>query len=165
MDQRRPESSLHEGTHYPSPFTKVLALGYYDGPTEGLVQGGEGGPVYRFHMLAWDGETQDLRVFGLAPCPPDSLSRLAAVCERYEPARWPVWVPSWHEGMEAETKQLLSEAGLVGWVVAAHDLLGQVLAARTVTPEEVAQTTDWSTFLGLGTQCQRVATDQFSAGE
>ncbi|SRR6266508_2754982 len=166
MDQqRRPESALHEGTDYPSPFTKVLALGYYDGPTEGFVQGGEGGPVYRFHMLAWDSETQDLRVFGLAPCPSDSLARLVALCERYEPARWPVWVPSWHEGLEGETEQLLSEAGTFGWVVAAHDLLGQILVAKEVTSEEVTRTTDWSASLGLGTQCQRIAADQFPAGE
>src|SRR5439155_11243997 len=159
MDQQGPESTLHEGTNYPSPFTKALALGYYDGPTDGLVQGGEGGPVYRFHLLAWDGETQDLRVFGLAPLPRDSLARLAGVCERYESPRWPVWVPGWQQGMEAEAEQILSQAGPVEWAVAAHDLLGQILVAKGVTPQEVARTVDWCVSLGLEVPCQQIPAD------
>src|SRR6266536_3812317 len=148
MNQQQPASTLHEGQNYPSPFTKLLVLGYYDGPTDGVVQGGEDGSIYRYEMLAWDGETQNLRIFGLAPLPPDVLGRLVAVYERYEPVRWPVWLPSWHEGLEEEDEPLLSQAGPVEWVVATHDLLGQILAAKAVTPEEVARTADWSVLLG-----------------
>ena len=161
MDQQQVESVLHEGKNYPSPFTKLLVLGYYDGPTDGVGQGGEGGPLYRFDMLAWDGETQDLRIFGLALLPSDVLGRLVAMYERYEPARWPVWLPSWHEDLEGEDEPLLSQAGPVAWVVATHDLLGRILAAKSVTAEEVARTTDWSAFLELGTPTQRVPGDYF----
>src|SRR5205814_1229173 len=134
------------------PFTKVIALGYYDGPTEGVVQEGEGGPVYRFQMLAWDGDTQDLRIFSLAPLPVDALERLAAAFQRHEPAHWPLWCPSWHVEMEVEVDQILAQTGPVEWVVAAHDLLGEILAAKGVTAEEVARTAGWSSFLKLGEQ-------------
>lgn len=143
---------LHEGLHYPSPFTKVLALGYYDGPTEGLVQEGSSDRVYQFHMLAWDDESQDLRIFALAPLPSSTLAQLTEAYAPYEEPRWPVWVPSWHAEMEPVTQQLLAQAGPPEWVLASQDLLAEILAAKAVTPELVARVTDWASFLGLGRQ-------------
>ncbi len=141
---------LHEGANFPSPFTRVLALGYYDGPTEGLIQDGQDGSVYQFRMLAWDDETQDLRIFGLVRLPATALEDSVQAYARHQVPRWPVWVPSWQEGVETLQQQVLRQAGPIEWVIATYDLLGEILAAKALAPEEADQTTDWPSFLGLG---------------
>jgi hypothetical protein len=158
MDQQRSESVLHEGTNYRSPFTKVLALGYYDGPTNGLLQAGDEGPVYKFDVLdeLWNPEDQDLRVFSLAPVPSNSLTELTSLYSQFLVPHWPLWVPLWdfptkeiQQEMERVTEEALGRAGLIGWVIASTDLLGTVHAARAVSPEEFARITDWFSFLGI----------------
>ena len=57
MNTPLPGPHLHEGRHFPSPVERILALGYYDGPTEGVLRCGTG-EVYRFGLLAWEAETQ-----------------------------------------------------------------------------------------------------------
>lgn len=50
----------------PSPFVRLLATGYYDGPTEGLIECGTCKTTYSFNKLDWD-DQQDVRVFALSP--------------------------------------------------------------------------------------------------
>src|SRR5262249_43115712 len=146
MDQQRlSESALHEGTNYPSPFTKVLALGYYDGPTNGLLQSGEDGSVYKFDvvddLLISNGE--DCGVFTLAPVPSTSLSELTNVYSQFLVPHWPLWTPLWsfptkeiQQSMDRVTDEVLDRAGPVAWVLATTaDLLGEILAARRVGPD------------------------------
>ncbi len=66
------DRSFSEGAPFLSPVRRVLALGYYDGPTEGLLQC-EAGGVHRFEMLAWDSETQDVRSLQPRPDPAHGL--------------------------------------------------------------------------------------------
>ncbi len=151
MSEHQPRGQpLHEGANYPSPFTKVLALGYYDGPTEGLLQDGQGSSVYQFRMLAWEDETQDLRIFGLAPLPATAFAELAEAYARHQSPRWPVWVPFRQAGIEGLEQHVLGLAGPVEWVIATYDLLGEILAAKPAAPAEVGRITDWPSFLGLG---------------
>jgi hypothetical protein len=49
----------------PSPFKKVIALGYYDGATSGLAQCGNCAMAYRFELIAWD-LSQENRAYSLA---------------------------------------------------------------------------------------------------
>ena len=154
--------TLHEGTHFPSPFSRVVALGYYDGPTNGLLECGAGGQVFKFDLLDEQANPEGLevRVFGLALLSPSALTQLAQAYARFFTPRWPVWVPVWQfprredqEAMERLTDQVLQQAGPVQWVVAtAGDLLGEVIAARRVTPEEASRVSDWFSFLGLARQ-------------
>lgn len=158
MDQQRPESGLHEGTNYRSPFTKVLALGYYDGPTNGLLQSGEEGPVYKFDLMdeRWIPQEEDCRVFVLAPVPSNSLTELTNLYSPFLVPHWPLWVPLWQfptkeiqQSMDRATDEVLGRASPVEWVLAATDLLGTIHAARAVGPEEFSQITDWFFFLGI----------------
>src|SRR6266568_2897931 len=118
---------LSEGLNDPSPFTKVLALDWYDGPTGGVVQLGEGGEVFRFELLDKQqlAETDiDLRVFGLYPLLPNALARLtAALTPTHEP-NWPVWFPIWEfptdearSKVDQEADDILAQAGPLTWVV------------------------------------------------
>jgi hypothetical protein len=149
---------LHEGLNYPSPFTRVLGLGFYDGPTNGVLDVGEDGAVFKFDMVneLMNPEGVDLRVFGLAPLPGTALVELADAYGRYQNPRWPLWVPIWRfptladqQEMEQVTDQVLQQAGPLQWVVAAYDLLQDIVAARPVTPDEVGRVDDWASFLGL----------------
>lgn len=142
------DESFREGAPFPSPVLKILALGYYDGPTNGLLQC-EAGRAYCFEMLAWDRESQNLRVFGFAPIPADAFDRLAELCARCEKPRWPVWLPSWYEEWDEEADAILGQAGPVEWVAAAEDLMGTILAAKRVGPGDVRVVNDWGPFLGL----------------
>jgi hypothetical protein len=65
-----------------SPITQILALGYYDGPTNGLLRCGEDGRVYRFNLLDDDFE-QDIRIFSLAPIDSNAMARLVKALSPY----------------------------------------------------------------------------------
>jgi hypothetical protein len=121
-------ADFHEGVNDPSPITRVIALNYYDGPTLGVLQVGDGGSVYRFVLLDQrQVETDDeaeLRVFGLYPLPADSLDRLASAVSPHVPPRWPVWCPHWQfptdeirQAVEAKTDDIVHRAGPLTWVV------------------------------------------------
>lgn len=146
--QLSPNLSWHEGANYLSPVQQVLAFGYYDGPTEGVLQCGNG-QSYRFDLLAWEPETQDLRIFCLSSLPSSGWEQLTALCAAHESPRWPVWVVGWHEGLHQPIQDILRQAGPVQWVVATEDLQGEILRAKAIRPEELAQVTDWGAFLGL----------------
>ncbi len=138
MNERQGSNDvLHEGVRFPSPFSRIIALGYYDGPTSGILEGGTAGPAYKFVML--DGD--DLRIYSLAPLPPGSLENLVQLLTPYQQPRWPLWCPRWsfpsealRAEVEAETDRILGLAGPVEWVVAAEDLLHEIVAARSLRP-------------------------------
>ena len=57
---------LVNGVDEALPFERVIAIGYYDGPTEGFTACSQCGQGYSFYMMDWD-DKQDVRVFGLSP--------------------------------------------------------------------------------------------------
>jgi hypothetical protein len=151
---------LHEGSNYPSPFTKILALGWNDGPTDGLLECHPDDRVFRFDLLeevrCWGKEEEDLRVFTLGPLPPDSLRQLAEAYTCFSSPHWPLWSPVWkfptaadREAMERLTDQVLSKAGPTEWLIASTDLLRTILAARRVSSSQIGRGLDWATLLGL----------------
>jgi hypothetical protein len=140
----------------PSPFPKILALGFYDGPTAGVLQCGCGA-AYRFDMLDWDGEHR-VRVFRLAALPRGSLDQCAAAFAQSEPPRWPVWVP-WsrtsppaevRDAVNREVDRVLAEAGPPDLVVAWTGYGEKVLAARRLPAEDLQGVPDWFSAEGPG---------------
>lgn len=79
---------------------QLIALGYYDGPTSGLVKIVVDGEerYFTFDLLSWD-ELQDKRVFGLSELVEQSL--FDRIVELAGPPRWPIWVPEWRFGSES----------------------------------------------------------------
>lgn len=146
--QLSPNSCWHEAANYLSPVQKVLAFNYYDGPTDGVLQCGDG-QTYRFDLLAWDEETQDVRVFALSPLPQPEWERLIALCTARETPRWPVWAFHWQEQLRQLIEDILRRAGPVEWALATEDLQGEILRAQAIRPDELAQVADWGAFLGL----------------
>src|SRR5688500_14256511 len=83
------------------PFHRTVALGYYDGPTDGVIQCADCSEEYRFDLLdaCWDASLDVPRIFSLTALSPGSLDRLVAVCPQQEWAPdWstrPCWCPQW----------------------------------------------------------------------
>jgi hypothetical protein len=142
-----------------SPFSRIIALGWYDGPTAGLLQCGACSREYRFELMdeLFDGEDeQDLRVYSLAPLASGSVTRLTDALSRYEPPRTPIWVPHWEFPTQAEksdlnhlSDQILAGAGSPEMVIATPNLSEEIVVAKVIGPEEMARVPDWFSFLGL----------------
>ncbi|MES4793290.1 MAG: hypothetical protein C4321_10210, partial [Chloroflexota bacterium] len=56
----------------------MIVLGYYDGPTAGVMKCQECGAEYRFDLFDWDEreEEPDVRVVAFRPLPPGSFAEL-----------------------------------------------------------------------------------------
>lgn len=146
-EQFSPNLSWHEGANYPSPVQKILTFGYYDGPTDGVMQCGDG-RVYRFDLLAWEPRTQDLRVFGLFPMGPATWEQLTALYGDHG--------FRWQEQLRQPIEDFLRQTGPVEWVLATEDLKGEILRVKAIRPEELARITDWSAFFGLSQELQEI---------
>ena len=110
--------------------SRMIVLGYYDGPTEGVIQF-ENGLVFRFFMP--DEEVQlarhwIAREYVFHPMPVDSLDPLERVlAEHLTPVR-PSWCVNWHfnsseiaREMDDKVAAILAEAGPALWSVTVPD--------------------------------------------
>lgn len=137
------------GTNIPSPVREIVVLGFYDGPTEGVLRCADG-CVYRFDLLTWDPNTQDLRVFAVAPLPAGAWDQLISLFLHYETPNWPVWfLSSWHEELDRPVEDILRLAGPAEWVVATEDFRGAILRCKAIRGKNLETITNWQEFLGL----------------
>ena len=148
----------HPRTHK-SPFSRIIALDWYDGPRAGFLQCGCCAREFRCELLEElinDEHEQDLRIFSLAPLAPGALTRWSDALSRYETPALPVWVPRWEFPTEAEhialdrlTDQIRAEAGAPKLANATPNLSQEIVVAKAITAGDLAQVTDWFAFLGL----------------
>jgi hypothetical protein len=127
------------GANDPSPVSRLLLFGFYDGATDGVMQLGEGGPEYHFDMTDENLAGDVNRSYRLRPLPAGSLDKLAAVLgEHFEP-NWPVWLPRWkfpteelRRQVDAQIEAILCQAGEPAWHVVTSDLIdfGSVVAEQ-----------------------------------
>ncbi len=148
---------------------RVIAVGFYDGPTRGILQCGVCAAEYLFDMIDCnetdDGE--DTRIFSLAPLPLGSFEEVVAVCPKEKGPFWPVWAPRWvfaskqqQESASRRVEEILGEASqpemLMGWI----GYWGRkILAAKKLSTEDLSDVQDqqkrfgkgcdWFAFLGL----------------
>ena len=76
---------------------RVLALSYYDGATEGFLDGiADDNQVYYFKVVAWDRE-QDERLYLLGSVERAGYAELLALLEvTQRPQGGPTWLPEWN---------------------------------------------------------------------
>jgi hypothetical protein len=77
--------------HLKSPFTKVIATRYYDGPMEGFLGHRDWPQACVFQLLDWDRET-DLRVYEIARVEDLAFEQVVALLFQERLPTWPVWV-------------------------------------------------------------------------
>lgn len=148
-----------------SPFEKIIAFDYEDGPTAGLVHDDDRPATYRFDVLAidvdgvhnhelWD-RGEEVRIFKLAQLPSGVFDRFLELLTAVESPRWPIWVPGLCSSSEAVQDliareiDLLLETTRADQIVAASSLLSPILASATLPPEAKLNEVDWFAFLGL----------------
>ena len=92
--------------HLKSPFNKVIATRYYDGPMEGFLGHRDWAQACVFQLLDWDRET-DLRVYEIARVEDLGFEDVVALLFQDRLPTWPVWVlPS---GVRERGEQFLHE--------------------------------------------------------
>lgn len=157
-----------------SPFAKVIALDFADGPMAGVVQCASCPVAYRFETLAididgavdraaWD-RGEEIRVFGLATLAAGTFERIVGVLSPLGQPTWPIWAPgmgapSIPTSIDREVALLLNAAGPPTVVVSAPGLLAPLLAARPAPLGPAFAHRDWMSFLGLvaGRSIERLA--------
>ena len=143
-----------------SPFDAVIALGYYDGPEDGMVHCGGCGREYRFKLLGSRIESDDeteTRIFGLSPIPDGSMASFTDAMARYQVPHLPNWVPLWsfpseedRAGMDDLVDRIYEEAKPIEIVLASSPWLsGEIHAARAISAPEAVEGKDWFSILGL----------------
>lgn len=154
-----------------SPFSRIIALGFYDGPTSGVLQCETCQTAYRFDLLDWN-DDHDVRVFRLAALPPQAFAECVQVLAQAGPPRWPVWVPrrgpeETAAAVDGALEPVLAQARPAELLVAWAGYGETIFAARCVeaavlrdVPEWFAletpqQQRDWFAFLGLARNLRR----------
>lgn len=116
---------------YPSPVVRVIALGFYDGPTEGVLQTTDGA-AYRFDLIAEEHNPDGLddRTFALRPLPPGVFDEVAELVGGSAGAvvvpRWPVAGADRQAEIDRRLDALLASAGPSVWELRCRGLTGTV---------------------------------------
>lgn len=125
----------------PTPFGKVLSLGWYDGTTNGLAQCSECSAAFRYDLVAWD-SGQDCRIFAFSPITPQAFDRAVSLFATCEAPRWPLWVPWFRfrppeaERVDTEIEMCLSQSARPEYVVAADGYFKTILSAKPLSGVE-----------------------------
>jgi hypothetical protein len=146
-----------------SPFSKMIALGFYDGPTSGIVECESCFAAYKFTMIDWDNR-QEIRVFSLASLPAQSLEEVVGILSPYELPHWPMWVPRWQfpsddikADLNRRIEEILAKAEPVHTIVAWSRYGETLVAAKSVDEGELTHIQDW-----FSTEHQKTERDWFS---
>lgn len=139
-----------------SPFDRAIVLGWYDGPTEGLVRCGTCNRVDRFVMLDSVDEDREVRIFSMAPLPADSMDRLEEVLAPFLTPTWPMWVPLWRFPSESDriradraVDALMVRGEAPEFVLTTSGLLDEISDVKVVSGNEAGQVHDWVSWMGL----------------
>jgi hypothetical protein len=110
----------------PSPFTKVIATRYYDGPMEGFLAHNEWLQACVFQLVDWDRET-DVRTYDIARVEHLSFDDVVGMLFEERRPTWPVWVlpSSLRERGEQLVDQCFKSARPVA-TVTTRDLFGEI---------------------------------------
>ncbi len=113
--------------HLKSPFSKVIATRYYDGPMVGFIAHRDWPHACVFQLVDWDRET-DIRVYELSRVEDLSFEDVVATLFRDRLPTWPVWVlpSSARERGQALLDEHAARARPVA-TITTRDLFGDIL--------------------------------------
>lgn len=109
-----------------SPFLKVIATRYYDGPMEGFLGHRDWAQACVFQLVDWDRET-DVRVYDVARVEDLAFEQVVERLFQDRRPTWPVWVL--HSSARARAEELVDECFARARPVATiitRDLLGEL---------------------------------------
>jgi hypothetical protein len=133
----------------PSPFCKVLATAFYDGPTEGFLVHKNEGRLFLFRLLDWD-DGQDVRVFAIHVVPNVALDDALNVLAKENGPNWPMWVlPAQLDDAASQFLERARRHARPVAVVAARNLLRVFDVWQDVDENFTFQQQDWLNTFGL----------------
>jgi hypothetical protein len=131
---------------------RLIAFGYDDGPTEGIVDMGRHG-AYCFKVMAMD-SAQELRALRLAELAEERFDTVAnLISAALGPPTWPVWVPIWNFAKDedrVDTESRIDAICASGTIVGAalcDDTLQRCFLVRDLDETTSDRLTDWLSFL------------------
>jgi hypothetical protein len=140
----------------PSPFDRAIVLGWYDGPTEGLVRCGACGRNYWFEMLDSVDEDRGIRLYSLAPLPADTMDRLVEVLSPFMTPSSPLWAPLWkfpteddRLAVERAIDELMARAAAPVLAITSAGLLDEIGDVKAIPANEAGAVHDWVSWMGL----------------
>jgi hypothetical protein len=128
---------------------RVLVTGYYDGPTEGVIDFGDAIGVYCFQAMAFDFE-REMRVLKLTRVSSERLESLVrTLSSSVGPPQWPFWVPIWNFSDESAKAAAEGEldatcaAGETELAALTDDTIEKCYALRNIDEQSVPVVNDW----------------------
>ncbi len=124
-----------------SPFQRVIALDYYDGPLSGAAKCSICSRCYRFECIAWSPD-EDIRVYSLHPLPEDVFDIVIGLLHTLGTPHWPVWFPVWSiQGPKSATLArklnfLLTSAIAPIVVIVAKRIEKEIYCSRTLVKRD-----------------------------
>jgi len=123
--------------------------GYYDGPTEGLMDFGEHIGVYCFKAVAFDFD-RERRVLRLGRVGSEQFEAVVtALCAAIGSPKWPFWVPIWNfaDGdtrlrIEADLDALCATSATSIFALT-DEALEKCFATRTIDEQSASRVNDW----------------------
>lgn len=130
-------------------FSRLLALGYYDGPTEGIAECAEG-HVAVLRLRDWD-QYQDLRVFSVREYPDVRFDELEIAVSEFEEPTWPIFLPTQPLSARADAlvQRLLDDAWPPDYLIASTDPTGTIRASRLYSGIADTNACDWFAEAGV----------------
>lgn len=126
--------------------------GYYDGPTDGIIDFGDDLGVYCFQAIAFD-FNRGKRVLKLDRVRSEQLeSILTSLSSALGPPKWPFWVPMWNFSDESARRRVEAELdafcadGQTVLAVLTDDALETCFAVRRMDPHAESAVSDWPAF-------------------
>lgn len=112
--------------HLPSPFRKVIATHYYDGPVRGFLAHADWLQACVFQLIDWDRET-DLRVYEIARVEDLAFEDVVGALFEDRLPTWPVWVlPSGARARAEELVEQCFERARPVATITTRDLFGDI---------------------------------------
>lgn len=129
-----------------SPFYRILATGYYDGPTEGFIECSICKGTYVFRMLDWDDE-QDMRIYAMALIDANLKEINLKIMQQEEMSSSVVIVPP----LTDVRKEMVDSFFSVPFsrIAVAYDLQKELLIWKEIVNKEFAKGVDWFSRLNL----------------
>ena len=128
------------------PFRRVIATGFYDGPTDGFTECSQCGQAYSFRMPDWD-DSQEMRVFAFAPIPTslDAIAEqlgMALAADTEFALLGPLAEQDQMFVTDLENHSPTRVAAFQGWP-------GESCSIRDISRIDVTEIGDWFSFLGV----------------
>ncbi len=128
---------------------RVIVTGYYDGPTDGIIDFGDDVGVYCFEVVAFDND-RERRVSKLARVASEPLeSIVTTLTSAIGPPTWPFWLPIWRFSDENTRRTAEAEidvfcaAGETALAVLTDDTLEKCFAIRKTDEQSASIVSDW----------------------